>query len=211
MNLDEMLETWRAQEEAPLYGVNRDLLQLVLQHEQADLRRKLRWEQWAIYGISPLLFAGMAFFFALIYYDDDPRTVWDYMAAGLGAGAALLWAGALWVSRKRQALRERRFGDSLQEEIRRNLSLVDYQLSRTGRWGASLLIQAPGMLIGTLIYWLGIQVNNQPFGWLEAGLISVIVVASASEASRSSRKVKQELLPRRRRLSELLEVLNLSG
>ncbi len=29
MNFDEMLKTWRAQDETPLYGVNRDLLQLV--------------------------------------------------------------------------------------------------------------------------------------------------------------------------------------
>ena len=32
MNFDQMLDAWKAQDEAPLYGVNRDLLQLVLRH-----------------------------------------------------------------------------------------------------------------------------------------------------------------------------------
>jgi hypothetical protein len=33
MNFDQMMDTWRTQDEAPLYGVNRDLLLLVLKHE----------------------------------------------------------------------------------------------------------------------------------------------------------------------------------
>jgi len=92
MTLDEMIETWRAQDEAPLYGVNRDLLQLVLRQEQAEMRRTLRLEQWTVYGFSAGLLAGLAVLFALIYHDDDPRTVWDYVAAGIGTASA----GNMW-------------------------------------------------------------------------------------------------------------------
>ena len=43
-----------------------------------------------------------------------------------------LGVGALWVSRGREP--ERNFGNTLQEEVRRSLALVDYQLSVTRRW-----------------------------------------------------------------------------
>ena len=210
MNLDEMIATWHAQDEAPLYGVNQDLLQLVLQQEQADMRRNLRLEYWATYGVSAVLLGFLAFFFPAIYYDNDPRTVWDYVAASVGTLAVLAGGGALYVSRKRQARRERQFGNSLHEEIRRNLSLVDYQLSRAGRWDAALLAAAPITLAGALLYWLIIQINNNPFGWYDAWMIVVVVVGSAWSAISSSRMTKQELLPRRRRLHEMLEILDTS-
>ena len=211
MTLDEIMETWRAQEEAPLYGVNRDLLQLVLRHEQADLRRSLWKEQWMVYIISSGLLVGVAVLFALIYHDDDPRTVWDYVAAAIAAGAILSWAGMLWVSRKRQARRERGFGNSLQEEIRRNLSLIDYQLSWAGRRHAALLAAAPITLAGVLLYWLIIQINNNPFGWYDVWMIVFIVATSAWSVTVSSRETERDLLPRKRRLSELLDLLNSSG
>jgi hypothetical protein len=211
MDLDEVLATWRTQDKEPLYGVNRDLLQLVMQHEQADLRRELRWDQWGTYGVSALLLTFTAFAFAAIYYDDDPRTVWDYVAASVAALAVGEGVLALWLSRKRQAMRERGFGNSLREEIRRNLSLVDYQLSRGGRRDMALLTAAPITLAGVLLYWLAIQLNNNPFGWLDVGVIVfIMVLPSVWSVIDTSRRTEQELLPRRRRLSELLETLNAS-
>ena len=208
MNLDEMLDTWRAQDKAPLYGVNQDLLRLVLQHEQADLRLSLHLERWVIYGVNAVLLGFLVFFFVATYYHNDLRTAWDYVVASVGTLAVLVGGGAFYVSHKRQALRERGFGNSLQEEIKRNLSLIDYQLSRTGRWDAALLAAAPMTLAGALLYWLVIQINRNPFGPYDAWFIVFIVVASAWSVISASRKLKQELLPRRRRLSELLEILN---
>jgi hypothetical protein len=209
MNFDQMLETWRAQDEAPLHGVNRDLLQLVLGHEHSDLRRNLRWEQWSVYGSSVGLGALFAFFVAVVFYGDE--TIWDYVATGVATGAVLLWAGAFWVSRKRQALRERSFGNSLQEEIRRNLSLLDYQLSRHGRWAAQLLIISPILVAAVVILWFGARINENPFGWLDVGTAVALIVPTAFSVVFASRKAEQRLLPRRRRLSELLELLNASG
>jgi hypothetical protein len=39
---------------------------------------------------------------------------------------------ALWVSRGREP--ERNFGNTLEEEVKRSLALVDYQLSDNRRW-----------------------------------------------------------------------------
>lgn len=210
MHLDDMLSTWRAQENAPLYGVNRDLLQLVLQHEQADLRRTLRLESWVAYGTSVLLLALLALLVAAIAYNRHPRPVWDYALVGVSALAVLAWGSALYVSRKRQALREQGFGNSLREEIRRNLSLVEYQLSCAGRWTAALLAAAPILAGTSLIYWLIIRINNNPFTWFDAGMIFFIVLTGAWSVTTASRQAKQDLLPRQRRLRELLTMLNAS-
>lgn len=208
MNLDEMITTWRAQNETPLYGINRDLLQLVIQHEQADIRRQLRLENWTFYGTSAFMLALLILFFPAIYFDDDPRTAWDYVAAGLGTLAILIGASSLWVSRKRQAMRERGFGNSLREEIRRNLSLIDYQLSLTGRWEGTLVSVAPITLAACLLYWLIIQINNEPFGAFHIGIILFIVGSTVVVVDNSRRTALRELLPRRQRLKELLEVLD---
>jgi hypothetical protein len=207
MNLDQMLEAWRSQNETPLYGVNRDLLQLIIQHEQRDLRRGLRGAKWLAYGVSALLLAFFAIFFASI---DNARTAWDYAAAGIAIGATLLFAGAFSVSHKRQVLRERGFGNSLQEEIRRNLSVIDYLLSRSRR-KAQLLNGSPMVIVGILIGWLIIRADDGPSGWYIAGALFLFnVVIWLFSPVWTSRLAEKQLLPYRRRLSELLELLNSS-
>ncbi len=109
-------------------------------------------------------------------------------------------------------MRERGFGNSLQEEIRRNLSLVDYQLSRVGRRDQSLLAAAPIMVAATLLYWLVIQINNNPFGWYDVGVLLFVVVGpSLWSVFEASRQAERALLPRRQRLVELLEAFESSG
>ena len=108
------------------------------------------------------MFAGLAFIFAIMVYDDDPRTWWDFAIVILGAAAALLWAGYLYLNRKMHARRARRFGASLRDDIERHLALLDYQLSRVWRLSSVLLTALP-VLFGTLALWLGIgQINNLP-------------------------------------------------
>lgn len=210
MDFDQMMDAWKAQDDRPLYGVNGDLLRLVLQHEQADLRRSLRREQGTIYfvGSAMAIVAGL-FLWSFIHYRGPALFT---VAAAVGTGAFLLWVGALWLSRKRQAQRERGFGNTLREEIGRNLSLVDYQLSRAGRWGATTLWMAPVMVGSTLIYWFGAAINtdNDLSAWYHAGMILFIVASVVWSTYATSRKTARKLEPRRQRLSELLEALNAS-
>jgi hypothetical protein len=210
MNFDEMLETWRVQDKVPLYGVNRDLLRLGVPREQADLRRGLSRELWGVYWAAlgtSAAWLGVVFglLFAAISWGEVTPTVWDYVAVGIGIGTMLLSAGAYWVSRKRQALCEHGFGNSLQEEIRRNLSRVDYQLSRYGRW-ASLLMYSPMGLAGILTFWVFIfRIAGKPFGWLQAaGCLFFIVPWWVMW----SIWFKKRLLAYRQRFSQLLELLN---
>lgn len=207
MNFDQMLETWKAQDEAPLYGVNQDLLQLVLQHEQAGIRRKLRRDQWIAYVAGPgmALFAGFWLWVAILKGVPTLQVV----AAGIAAGLLALWVGAFWTSRRRLVRRERVFGNSLKDEIGRNLSLVEYQISH-GRFRAGLLWTAPVLIGATLIYWLTFQINTDSgFSWWNHGLMAACIVWSVVFSTYAAdREVKGKLEPRRERLLELLEALD---
>jgi len=135
----------------------------------------------------------------------------------IGTAVILAGAGTFWLSRRRQAQRERGFGNSLRDEIRRSLSLVDYQLSRHGRFGSSLLAVTPLMLGAAVVCWLSFQINTHPNEWakahgwwLKAAAVFFFVAGMVLSPIWSSRKAKKELLPRRRRLNELLDLLNKS-
>lgn len=206
MDFDEMIEAWKSQDDRPLYGVNRDLLLLALRHEQADIRRALRREHWTTY-IAGTTMAGLAG--AVLWWFLDHRgSTFHMVAAAVGMSAFALWVGALWLSRRRQALREREFGNTLQEEVRRNLSLVDYQLSQVGRWSTAMLWSAPVLVGSSLTFWLIVEINDNTGFWFDAGFIAFIVVSVAFTTYESSRQAREQILPRRRRLTELLAMLD---
>jgi hypothetical protein len=210
MNFDQMLETWRVQDKVPLYGVRRDLLRLGVPKEQAELQRSLRLNTWGIYWASlgtsvAWQVVVFALLFAAISWGDITSSVWDSVALGIGIGTILLSAGAYWVSRKRHAQWERGFGNSLHEEIRRNLSRVDYQLSPFGRW-ASLLMYAPMWVALILSFWVFFaRLGGRPFGWLAAVACVFFIAPWWAMWNLWFRK---QLLAYRRRFSQLLELLN---
>lgn len=209
MNFDQMLDAWKAQNDKPLYGVNADLLRRVLRHEQAGLRRSLRWEQWTLYIVGALMAAVAALFlWAFLYYRGPALYT---VAAAVGMGAFLLWLPALWLSRGRQARHERGFGNTLRDEIGRSLSLVDYQLSRGGRWSAATLWMAPVMVGATLIYWLAAEINDNTDFWFDVGMIVFLAGSTVWSTYATSRETKRKLEPRQQRLRELLETLDAGG
>ena len=128
MDFDQMIETWRNQDAEPMYAVNRDALRQTLRSEQARIRRELRFLFRFAYivGTGMIVFGG--FWIALSINNGWPAAY--SIAAGVGVGMFALWMGTTIVSRRRQAKQERIFGNTLREEVRRSLSLVDYQLSR---------------------------------------------------------------------------------
>jgi hypothetical protein len=213
MNFDEMLETWRAQDETPPYRVNPDLLQVVVQQEQAGLRREMglgnSWAvPWALwFAASALLAVAVAGLFVMASIGKVTPTAWDYVATGIAIGAMLVWPGAYWASCKRHPPRGRGFGNSLKEEIQRNLSWVDYELSRYGRFAPSLLRSAPMWVAVSMFFWISVRMNDEPFGWLFFFSVAWPVLLPLFWTGHYQKK---QLLAYRRRLSELLELLNAS-
>jgi hypothetical protein len=136
--------------------------------------------------------------------------VFQTVAAGVAAGMLALWVGAFWLSRRRQARRERSFGNTVQEEVRRSLSLVEYQLSTGGRLGSTFFWVAPPMIGALLIYWLTIQINtdNGLTGWYHVWFIIFIFASAVWTTYAGARAAQRKLEPRRRRLRQLLETLN---
>jgi hypothetical protein len=185
------------------------MLRLEVPREQADLQRSLRLNTWGVYwaalGTSvACLLMFFSLLFAAISWGDIASTAADYASLSIGIGAILLSGGAYWVSRKRHAQYEQGFGNSVHEEIRRNLSRVDYQLSRQGQW-ASLLMYAPVWIALMLSFWIVFRIGGKPFGWLlPAGCVFFIapwwVIWSIW--------FRKQLLAYRRQFSQLLELLN---
>src|SRR5262245_38532613 len=152
MDLDQMLETWRAQNTAPPFDVNRDALRQALHAEEAMVRRALRvrrrvaWFLW-ILGSGLAVWAG--FWIAITITNGWPAIY--AIAAGVSLGMFALGVGALWVSRGREL--EPNFGNTLEEEVRRSLALVEYQLSDTRRSFMFLLGAASISITAMLFSW----------------------------------------------------------
>ncbi len=207
MDFDQMLEAWRTQEDKPLYGVNGDLLRLVLQGERDKIRRKLRRDQWITYVVGPGMALFAAFWLWVAILNSVPALYWGAAAAGTITFA--VWVGAFWISHRRQARRERAFGNSLKDEIGRNLSLVEYQIAN-GRWDAALLWTVPVLIGATLIYWLTFQINTDTgLTWWNHALTGFAIVSSIMlTAWASDREVRRKLEPRRQHLRALLDALD---
>lgn len=155
------------------------------------------------------MFAFLALAFVGMFYDDDPRTWWDFVIALLGAVAALFWGGHLYLTRKKLALRERGFGASLRDDVGRHLALIDYELSLVWRpAGIGPTNLAVGAL-ATAIILVGWRINNEPFAWsMPAIPLLMVIVSVGLGAWAERRKAERDVLPRQRRLETLLRELN---
>lgn len=209
MDLDEMLETWRTQDTAPLYGLNRDALERALAAEEAGVRRVRRRDLWivCIAGAMTTVLAG--FWLVVLLYQSDEPVIYT-VAGGVGFGMVAAWVGAYCVSRWHEAKRERNFGNTLQAEVRRTLSRIDAEIARFGRWTAASLQIAPIMVGALLIMWsIGRSQGDgsgESFGiWWLYPIVAFWTVYLVRTARRYA---AQKLEPRRRRLRELLAALD---
>lgn len=216
MNLDDLMTVWRSQDAAPLHGVNETLLRLALRQDEAKLQAQRRLESRIIFVMSAGAIAGMAIFlvmiFGMFYYnDDDVITGWDFAIPIVGATAALLMSVAQYLTRRAQALREQRFGESLRDQLGRRIAQLDDQATRAVRLPSVLLIAM--YVCVTAILLAGIRVNmepNEPFDrwapFVRMMLFYAITLVAVVWAVR--RTVKRALLPRKRRLEALLKELD---
>jgi hypothetical protein len=118
------------------------------------------------------------------------------------------------MSRGGQAERGRNFGNSLQEEARRSLALVDYQLSLTSRLVFSLLgmlfiVVGAGLFSWTLMRSQDIPSHSSFGGWPLFTLLFVFLGIRALYKGHDERRVRKlKLEARQRHLRELLAALD---
>lgn len=211
MDYDEILETWRTQDETPLYGVNPELIAVVVRQDYEEMRRESGWDLWfvpiALWGAACAMLAVFVLsVFVTVVRGWATPDVWDYAAIGVGAGAILLWPVFYGLSFRRQLARERAFGKTLQDEIQRYLTRVDFHLSRHERLVPSLLMRAPFLIVAILFLWAILRINAGPFS---ARTILVIVAFSMLVPVFSAGGYfKQRLREQKRRLNRMLALLN---
>ena len=211
MNPDDLMAVWRSQDGAPLHGVNETLLRLALQQDEAKLQKERRIERGITYVMSAVLVAVMAVFLSIMVYDDDPRTDWDFAIPIVGVAAALLWGGAMYVSHRAQALRERSVGESLRDQLNRRIAQLDYQATRVVRLASVLVTALPPLVCATAIILAGWRINNEPFSdewvWIVGGIF-VCAIGSVAGVWQQRRSMERDLLPRKARLEALLKELD---
>jgi hypothetical protein len=213
MNLDDLMEVWRSQDASPLHDVNETLLRLALRQDEAKLQRSRRWWRWFTYGITALVVAGMARRLSImISRDDDVLSGWDYAIPVVGAAAALLWVRVMYVRQRAQTVREQRFGDSLRDQINRQLAQLDHvaTMSRLASLLGIVLLPIVWAFTIILASW---RMNNRSFSdpWLSLPVVfmicwSILMVGGTLWWTR--RVVQRTTLPRKRRLETLLKQLD---
>ena len=213
MNLDELMAVWRTQDAAPLHDVNKTLLHQALRQDEAKLQKARRIERWGVYVFSAGMVAVMALFLAMMIYfhwhrPEKAVTGWDYALPIVGAAAALLAGGAVYVGHRAQVRREQHFGESLREQLNRSIAQHDVRATIARVTLVSVLLGGICPLALNLILF---RLNEKSIGedgytivWLS--LMPVYSVALGVWLIR--RQARDVVLPRKRRLEALLKELD---
>ena len=212
MNLDDLLDVWRSQDISPLHRTNDTLLRQALRQGEAKLRAQQRTGEWITYLTSAVLVAVMVLFFVMtLYKADEVRTGWDFVIPIAGAVPAVLMGVVLYMSRRAQLLREQRFGESLRDQLGRQIAQLDYQATRAIWLGGAIV--CAGFAGATSIAFAANRVNmepNEPFdvGGRVGRMIIFGLVFSVLAVRAARRRATQDVLPRKRRLEALLKELD---
>jgi len=212
MNLDDLVSVWRSQDAAPLHGVNEALVRLALRQDQAKLEKWRRLEKWLVYLIGAAMIAGMARRLSImINRGDDVLSGWDYAIPVVGAAAALLWVGMMRVRHRAQAVREQRFGDSLRDQINRQLTQLEYEsMIRLAPLLGFLLLPIVQSFTIILASWRmnGRSFSDPSLSYPIVFNIGWIIICVGGILWFTRRVVQRKTLPRKRRLEALLKELD---
>ena len=216
MNLDDLMAVWKSQDAAPLHGLNETLLRLALRQNEAKRQKWRRIERWIIYVLSAGVVAGLALFLAnmillMIYRDDmNGLTGWDLVLPVVGAAAASICARAVYVGHRAQARREQRFGESLRDQLNRSIAQVEVRATIARETLVSVLLWG---ICPTAILLLINRINDKSIsddGYMLVTLTFILVWSVASSVWWYRRRLQRDVLPRKRRLEELLKELDAS-
>ena len=171
MNLDDVMAAWRSQDLSPLYGVDKTLLHQVLRQEQARLQKLLRRTRLFMYLTNLMLVIMAGLFLAIMVDPNQPPVfsarliVWDYVVGGVGLASAIVMAGILFALRRSQLARERGFGDSLRDHLRRRIAQLDAETTGEHRIAFTMVVTM--LICAAAISILSVRIQHVPVSWSE--------------------------------------------
>jgi len=214
MNLEDLTEVWRSQDATPLHGVNETLLRLALRQDEAKLQAKWRRLRLSNY-FGMALTVGIMVFFLLIMTTPqlDDASGWDYAVAVVGLAAALAVWRTLYVGYREQARREQRFGESLRDQVNRQIAMIDPFMINPWATRAARAKNAPLFLLSLVLVaaigFMSARVNeHKPYeeAWRSAiGTILIGLIGGWVAGWWLRRWNRRIGAPRKRRLEALLK------
>ena len=214
MNLEDLMEVWRSQDTAPLHGVNETLLRLALRQDEAKLQAMYRRMKRSNY-FGMALCVGIIVFFLLIMTTPqlDDVSGWDYAVALAGLAAALALWRTIYVGYREQARREQAFGDSLRDQVNRQIAMIDPFMINPWATRASRKKVAPYFMLSLVLIaaigFMSARVNgNEPYdeAWRSAVGTILIGLFGGWVAGLWLRRWNRRIgAPRKRRLEALLK------
>lgn len=208
MNLDEVMEGWRSQDASAFFGVDKTLLHQALRQEHAKLEKQARRVTWGgyVFGVAPLLItAGMLLAIMFQPNNDNVLIIWDYVVGIAGVAAAIIVAGTLSALRRSQKARERGFGDSLRDQLRRRIAQLDDETTSGRR--LALIAAAAGLVCAWTISiamkrTAHVPVPYSDFYWSPLPIIVIFALVYLGSRRQEPR------LARKRQLEALLKELD---
>ena len=133
------------------------------------------------------------------------------IASGVSLALFAFGVGALWVGSGPRPEPQSKFAGTLEEEVRRNLALVDDQLSVTRHWMLYIL-GAASIVVGSMLFSWTINRSQDIPDSSSSGWFPIVLVFWCGwaffKARDAMRKEKPKLELRQRRLRELLASLD---
>lgn len=169
MNLDDVTEAWRSNDVSQLWGVDTNLLHEVLRQEQATQQQRRRRMRHFVYAVNAVLLVTVVLFFAILIDPNQPEvfadrlTVWDYMLGGIGLAAVASISLALSGLRRSFETRDREFGDTLRDHLRRRIAHLDAQLKGERRFAITIMVST--LIAGKTIALLAGRIQHEPAAW----------------------------------------------
>ena len=205
MDFDDLKVTWDSQSEELLYSVNEDGLRAVLRKKHQEFKRLVYWQELQTYG-SSLLFVtvvSIAFIAGFMEMFQPETTRWDSLALLLAASGWLYFGGKIYVGRKKQEQRERKFTSSLRDELDRDIAQVEYQISSRKHIVLGFIPPYAGAILFMWVVFRMTGVTEWAVVPLTAAMIGGLVLESRSQ----QRLVDHKLAPRKEELESLRDKL----
>ena len=134
----------------------------------------------------------------------QPETIrWDSLTLLLAASGWLYFGGKIYVGRKKQEQRERKFTSSLRDELDRDIAQVEYQISSRKHIVLGFIPPYAGAILFMWVVFRMAGVTEWAVVPLTAAMIGGLVLESRSQ----QRLVDHKLAPRKEELESLRDKL----